>query len=97
MADIKDTLAERGKTYGDFAMQAELSQMLKTCVTQSPGHTRMQPYQREAMEMILHKISRILNGDPNHADSWHDIAGYAMLVETHLSAGPKPAERWAIK
>ena len=35
--------------------------------------------------MILHKIGRILNGDPNYADSWHDIAGYAKLVEDELS------------
>ena len=31
--------------------------------------------------MILHKLARILNGDPNYVDSWHDIAGYAILVE----------------
>jgi len=41
-------------------------------------------YQLEAMEMILHKISRISNGDPNYADSWRDIAGYATLVADRL-------------
>jgi len=40
---------------------------------------------REALEMIAHKIGRILNGDPNYADSWHDIAGYAKLAETACS------------
>jgi len=34
--------------------------------------------------MIAHKIARIINGDPNHLDSWHDIAGYATLVEQEL-------------
>jgi hypothetical protein len=34
--------------------------------------------------MITHKISRILNGDPNYDDSWRDIAGYAMLVVKEL-------------
>ena len=29
--------------------------------------------------MILHKIGRILAGDPNHKDHWVDIAGYANL------------------
>lgn len=38
------------------------------------------PDQREALEMIAHKIGRILNGDPDYADSWRDIAGYAQLV-----------------
>jgi hypothetical protein len=41
--------------------------------------------QREALEMILHKIARILNGDPNFKDSWTDIIGYARLVERELS------------
>ena len=40
----------------------------------------MKDYQREGLEMIAHKISRILNGDPNYDDSWVDIAGYAQLV-----------------
>lgn len=29
--------------------------------------------------MIVHKIGRILNGGPNYADSWHNIAGYAAM------------------
>jgi hypothetical protein len=41
-------------------------------------------YQREALEMIAHKIARIINGDPNYADSWVDIAGYAKLVADRL-------------
>jgi hypothetical protein len=36
------------------------------------------------MEMICHKMARIMNGDPNYSDSWHDIAGYAKLVADRL-------------
>lgn len=42
------------------------------------------PDQRESLEMVMHKIARIINGDPNYADSWHDIAGYAKLVADRL-------------
>jgi len=35
--------------------------------------------------MVVHKISRILNGNPNNIDSWHDIVGYASLVEKRLN------------
>lgn len=35
--------------------------------------------------MILHKIARIMNGDPDHIDHWHDIAGYATLIEWILT------------
>ena len=34
----------------------------------------------EALHMIFHKIGRLVNGNPNHRDSWVDIAGYAQLV-----------------
>ncbi len=49
------------------------------------GWIRLSFSQREALEMIAHKIGRILNGDPDYADSWHDIAGYAKLVEDELN------------
>jgi hypothetical protein len=45
--------------------------------------------QREALEMIAHKISRILAGDPHFADHWTDISGYARLVERQLLDGKK--------
>lgn len=41
----------------------------------------------EALEMIAHKIARILNGDLSYPDSWHDIAGYALRVEARLRDG----------
>jgi predicted transcriptional regulator len=76
--DIKKTLDERGKRYGDFKTHAEITQRLKKILWGHDG--KLDPMHREALEMIFHKIGRILNGDPNHADSWHDIAGYAQLV-----------------
>jgi hypothetical protein len=42
------------------------------------------PHQRESLDMIQHKISRILNGDPNIVDSWADIAGYAHIVAIRI-------------
>jgi hypothetical protein len=40
--------------------------------------------QKEALDMIVHKIARILNGNPNVHDHWHDIAGYATLIANRL-------------
>jgi hypothetical protein len=47
--------------------------------------------QLEALDMIAHKIARILNGDPNYADNWIDIAGYATLVANRLEKGENAA------
>jgi hypothetical protein len=45
---------------------------------------RLEYHQRESLDMIACKASRILNGDPNHLDSWVDIAGYATIVATRI-------------
>ncbi len=83
MQDIKNTLAERGSRYGEFHNHSFITQALKQ---QSSDFLlgmdkQLSPAHQEALDMIFHKIGRILNGDPNYKDSWHDIAGYAKLAE----------------
>lgn len=77
-------LIERGKSYGTFARRSNISQQLKNVMKSQKGWTRLTADQRETLEMIACKVSRILNGDPNHVDSWVDIAGYAKLVSDRL-------------
>lgn len=84
MADIDATLAERGKRYGSLMGHAIITQQLKGAMRQAPNWDRLAPDQMEALDMIAHKIGRILNGDPDYLDSWHDIIGYTRLVETRL-------------
>lgn len=81
---IEQTLAERGKRYGNFDGHAFISQSLKDVMRATPNWNRLGSPHREALEMIQHKVARILNGDPDYADNWHDIAGYAKLVEDIL-------------
>ena len=82
--DITETLQERGKRYGVFTRHAEISQQLKEVINQYQTKV-LAADQQEALDMICHKIARILNGDPDYADSWHDIAGYAQLVADRLN------------
>ena len=81
---IEDVLAERGKRYGEFKDHAELSQTLKMCMYEHEGWKRLSLPQRESLEMVMHKIARIINGDPNYKDSWTDIIGYVKLIEQEL-------------
>lgn len=81
--NIKDILAERGSRYGEFKRHAEITIALKDIVM-SYGQN-LTDDQREALEMIMHKVGRILNGDPNYVDSWVDIVGYAQLVVDRLN------------
>jgi len=34
--------------------------------------------------MIAYKLARLVNGRINDLDSWHDIAGYALLVHNQI-------------
>lgn len=84
---ITATLAERGSRYGLFKDHAAAAQELKTVMRDRMGELKwdgLDDDQREALEMIAHKIARIINGDPNYSDSWLDIAGYAKLVSDRL-------------
>lgn len=78
-------LAERGAKYGSFTSQAAFAQYLKTTLHEHRNWDELRDSQKEALEMIMHKISRILNGDPNYDDSWRDIAGYAELIVKELN------------
>ena len=80
---VAKTLKERQKTHGNFITHALISQSLKT-VMRDHGLHELAPDQSEALEMIAHKIARILNGDPDHHDHWHDIAGYSTLIANRL-------------
>lgn len=86
MHHITEILNERGSNYGLFETQARLSQELKGLVRGHLGEhgTALKGDQEEALEMILHKIARIVNGNPNHIDSWVDISGYATLIADRL-------------
>ena len=97
MSDISNVLAERGSRYGRFDDHARLTQQIKYIFTWGNNWEALPYDAKEALEMIAHKIGRILNGDPNYADSWVDIAGYSKLVADRILkegeyAEPKPQD-----
>lgn len=87
--DVDAMLAERGKRYGTFLGHAYLTQKLKDLLVSHANDTNKEFYadEAEALDMICHKLGRIVNGDPHYADSWRDIAGYAKLVADRLETG----------
>jgi len=88
MTSITDTLKERGVVYGEFCTQAQVVQALKQAMRNSrggAGWNNLTAPMQESLDMIAHKIGRILNGDPSYKDSWVDIEGYAHLVSEQLS------------
>lgn len=87
---IEKTLKERGTTHGDFTDNARVSQELKEVLRCE--NAELSAVQMEAIDMICHKLARIVCGNANHADHWHDIAGYATLAENRIVTLEGPTE-----
>lgn len=93
VTETQDLLGERQKTHGRFGHTAYLAQELKNLMRGQPGYRKLEPAKKESLEMIVLKISRIVNGDSNHVDSWRDIAGYAELIVQQLEKRELPHGR----
>ena len=84
---IDATLAERGARYGDFDEHARITQQIKSALVSGRSWSQCTPSQKECLEMLAHKMGRIVNGDPTYLDSWVDIIGYTRLVEKQMEGG----------
>ena len=82
---IDSTINKRGERYGKFNEGADIMQSLKNVMRETDGWERLTASQREALEMIQHKIGRVLNGDPTYDDNWRDICGYSQLILDELN------------
>lgn len=112
MADIEETLQERGSRYGAFIGHATITQALKSVARgtldadlANPAYmadfekaqaqlrkkwATLRPDVREAIDMVFHKIGRVLNGDPEYPDNFVDMAGYSKLVADRQLAEQTP-------
>jgi hypothetical protein len=84
--NVDKTLDARALNYGTFKDGAALMQSIKrTLSAHAATHGKtFADDQWEALEMIVHKIGRIVNGNPDVTDHWVDIAGYATLIADRL-------------
>jgi len=83
---VDTLLQERAKSYGTFVSLAKTAQEFKSVLYRELGsrNKRLADDQAEALDMIIHKIARIINGNADIADHYFDIAGYATLVAERL-------------
>ena len=85
VTNTEQLLTERGNKYGNWDDCARIARTLKyiihTEVTlrHERGQQLLTDSQREALEMIAVKISRIIAGKSSFHDHWDDIMGYAKL------------------
>jgi hypothetical protein len=89
MPGVDSTLAERGKRYGSFKDHAAIACSLLNVLESEGGWANLPPYMKQALRVICDKMARMMNGDPYYVDNWHDIQGYAKLVEDIIAKGTK--------
>lgn len=82
---IKETLNQRQEQYGSFEDVAMITEQMVD-VMRKGYYENLAYNQKMALYMICSKMARIVNGNPNHKDSWHDIAGYATLIDNELES-----------
>jgi UDP-N-acetylmuramoylalanine-D-glutamate ligase len=78
------TIDERQRQYGDIAETASIDIALSEVMRETQGWEDLSDIQIHCLNQINVKIARILNQGQNHKDNWHDIQGYAKLVEDSL-------------
>lgn len=87
--ETREILNTRQRTHGDFTVNSQVSQeiknILRRAIERDDNHSIWHSYQFEALDMICHKIARIVAGNPNEVDHWADIAGYAQLVVDRIT------------
>ena len=90
---INKTLEQRGSRYGKFKDVAATTYALQEILRNAKNHEHMTDDQVIALDMICNKMARIVNGDPSYIDNWHDISGYATLVEQELNITNRDKEQ----
>jgi hypothetical protein len=91
--NIESTLNQRGERYGKFKDVAATTYALQEILRNAKNHEHMTDDQVIALDMICNKMARIVNGDPSYLDNWHDISGYATLVEQELNITNRDKEQ----
>lgn len=90
--NVTETLNEREGTHGLYAEVSSVSQMMKKAMQIGVNWSYLRAEQRESLEMMANKVGRILSGNADFIDHWHDIAGYAMLIVKELENDKQPVE-----
>ena len=85
MPSNDELIKDRGSEYGDFCTQANIAQGLKMFVRNGISWSSMGNSKKEAIDMCLHKISRIVNGNHSNIDSWQDASAYLQLIVKEIT------------
>jgi len=76
-------IEERSKIYGDFNDIAEVSQKIKDMYYVNNAQ-ELDSIINEGVDMVIHKLSRVICGGSRYVDNFRDIQGYCQLIIDYL-------------
>ncbi len=84
---IDQTLKKRGSIYGDYgevvAIRTGIMELLMKHYEEVNGEPMPEAWKTMFGDIVL-KLVRA-SGKPTYPDSWHDLAGYATLIERKIN------------
>jgi hypothetical protein len=64
-----------------------VAQQMKAAVRLGRNWHRLSPGEQEALDMICHKVGRVMSGaNPHDRQHWEDLAGYPVAAMRELEA-----------
>jgi hypothetical protein len=71
----------RDEQHGGMEAVGPVSQQIKIAMRDGRNWERLTYGHQEALDMIAHKVARILSGaNPHDPQHWEDVAGYAQAA-----------------
>lgn len=78
---VEDTLKQRNNVHGNYARSAGVKDKVLEEFSKTDNWKKLGAEGRQTVRMIVEKLGRVMYGDCFFPDHWHDIAGYATLME----------------
>lgn len=81
--DLKETLVKRGSVYGNYMDTIEARSEIMTILNKHHEKSNDNTMSVKEFIMIGDLVMKIVraSASPKYADTFHDIAGYAKLIE----------------
>jgi len=88
---MSTVVPDRDHQHGGMEAVGYVAQGIKRAMRLSRNWDRLSPGRQEALDMVAHKIARVLSGaDPHDPQHWEDLAGYPIAAMRQQEASHDP-------
>lgn len=89
LLELESILNNRAGSYGSYNEVAKIQTQIIDLLRSAKGYNKLKSSTILAIEMIIHKIIRLVNSGKEKEDTLMDIAGYALLALAEIKENNK--------